>query len=78
MDKAPKFLFGQENKEYLIVYHYDGEDVDTLVVTANSDEHAVYLADKQLALRAAWDGTAHGYYLDLLIDSRTCKVLARL
>ena len=79
MDKAPEFLFGKESKEYLIVYHYDGEDVDTLVVTANSNEHAVYLADEQLALRAEKEGAAHGYYLDLLIDpSAGCKVLERL
>jgi len=81
MDKAPKFLFGQElplKKNYLIIYHYDGEDVDTLKVNAKSTEHAVYLADEQLALRAEREGAAHGYYLDLLIDPKTCEILERL
>lgn len=65
-------------KEYLIVYHYDGEDVDTMIVTANSNEHAVDLAHEQLALRAEREGSAHEYYLDLLIDPYGGKVLERL
>ena len=69
----------KEKKEYLIVYHYDGEDVDTLVVTAKSTEHAIDLAHEQLALRAEREGSAHEYYLDLLIDPNAGgKVLERL
>ena len=69
----------KENKEYLIVYHYDGEDVDTLVVTAKSNEHAIHIANATLKLQAEKEHESHEYYLDLLIDpSAGYKVLERL
>ena len=78
MYKAPEFLFGKEKKEYLIVYHYDGEDVDTLVVTAKSTEHAIHIANATLKLQAEKEHASHEYYLDLLIDPKTCEILERL
>ena len=81
MDKAPKFLFGQElplKKNYLIIYHYDGEDVDTLKVNAKSAEHAIHIANATLKLQAEKEHASHEYYLDLLIDPKTCEILERL
>ena len=65
-------------KDYLVIYHYDGADVDTIKVSAESAEHAVDLAHEQLALRAEREGAAHFYYLDLLIDPYGGEVLERL
>ena len=81
MDKAPKFLFGQElryDNNYLIIYHYDGEDVDTMKVTARSNEHAIHIANATLKLQAEKEHASHEYYLDLLIDPKTCEILERL
>ena len=81
MDKAPEFLFGKElplKKNYLVIYHYDGEDVEAMKVVAKSSEHAIDLAREQLALFAEQEDVAHEYYLDLLIDPLTCDILERL
>lgn len=78
MDKAPEFLFGKEKQQYIIVYHYDGEDVDVMDVKASSAEHAIDLAHEKLNQLSESEGTLHEYYLDLLIDPETCQIIERL
>ena len=77
MNKAPEFLYGKkaELKQIIVIYHYDGEDVDVMDVQAYSVEHAIDLAHEELAER---DGRNHEYYLDLLIDPETCQIIDRL
>ena len=73
MDKAPEFLFGQEpalKRDYLVIYHDDGEGPYAMKVIATSNEHAIHIANAQLSLNGHEE-----YYLDLLIDPSTCDVL---
>ena len=80
MNKAPEFLFGKkaELKQIIVIYHYDGEDVDVMDVQAYSVEHAIDLAHEELAQISERDGGNHEYYLDLLIDPETCQIIDRL
>lgn len=77
MHKAPEFLFGKEKQQYIIVYHYDGEDLDVMDLKASSPEHAIDLAHEKLD-QLSEEGTIHEYYLDLLIDPETCQIIERL
>jgi NAD-dependent SIR2 family protein deacetylase len=78
MKEAPEFLFGKEKQQYIIVYHYDGEDVDVMDLMASSPEHAIDLAHEKLNQLKAKEPSKREYYLDLLIDPETCQIIERL
>ena len=80
MDKAPEFLFGKATKlqQIIVIYHYDGEDVDVIDVQAYSVEHAIDLAHEEIARISERAGGNHEYYLDLLIDPVACQIIDRL
>lgn len=65
-------------KEYLVIYHYDGAELDTLKLSAKSTEQAIRLANATLKLQTEKEHASHEYYLDLLIDAETCEILERL
>lgn len=76
--EAPEFLFGTGKQQFIIVYHYDGEDVDVMDLMASSPEHAIDLAHEKINQLSESEGTIHEYYLDLLIDPETCQIIERL